>query len=50
MQCALDHGLALRAMGDTMMMLPPLIITREEVDEVFAIKRATFEEAWRRFS
>jgi putrescine aminotransferase len=50
MQYALDHGLALRAMGDTMMMLPPLIVTREQVDEICAIAEATFEAAWEHFS
>ncbi|MFD0849737.1 aminotransferase [Sphingosinicella xenopeptidilytica] len=50
MQWALDNGLALRAMGDTMMLLPPLVVTREQIDEIVDISRATFEAAWRHFS
>src|SRR5579862_107530 len=40
MQHALDHGLALRAMGDTMMLLPPYIVTSEQIDEIFEIARS----------
>lgn len=36
---ALDRGLALRSIGDTMALMPPLIITGEQLDEVFSITR-----------
>lgn len=35
-QLAQDHGLILRAMGDTLALAPPLVITRAEIDEVIA--------------
>ena len=34
---ALDAGLILRATGDTMLLSPPLVISREEIDEVLRI-------------
>lgn len=40
---ALDRGLALRAIGDTMALMPPLTITREQVDDVFAITRQALD-------
>lgn len=36
---ALDRGLALRSIGDTMALMPPLVITGDQLDEVFAITR-----------
>jgi 4-aminobutyrate--pyruvate transaminase len=32
--CAQEHGLIVRAMGDTVALCPPLIITAEEIDEM----------------
>ena len=29
-----DNGLIMRAVGDTMIIAPPLVISREEVDEL----------------
>lgn len=40
---ALDRGLALRAIGDTMALMPPLTITIDQLDEVFAITRAALD-------
>ena len=34
-QCA-DNGLIVRALGDTVAFCPPLIITDEQVDELFS--------------
>ncbi len=34
-----DNGLIMRAVGDTMILSPPLIITREEVDELVTLAR-----------
>ncbi|MCY1225470.1 Putrescine--pyruvate aminotransferase [compost metagenome] len=34
---ALERGLAFRAIGDTMALMPPLIITKDQIDEIFAI-------------
>ena len=34
---ALQRGLALRANGNTMSLMPPLVITRAELDEVFRL-------------
>jgi 4-aminobutyrate--pyruvate transaminase len=45
---ALDHGLIIRELGNTVAFCPPLIITEEEVDELFdRFSRALDEtEAW----
>ena len=40
---ALERGLALRAVGDTMILMPPLVITRDEIDAVFAITRQALD-------
>jgi len=34
-----DSGLVMRAVGDRMIVAPPLIITREQIDEMFALVR-----------
>ena len=34
MERCLDHGLILRALGDTMAFCPPLIVTESDVDEI----------------
>ncbi|HRO60945.1 MAG TPA: aminotransferase class III-fold pyridoxal phosphate-dependent enzyme, partial [Burkholderiaceae bacterium] len=44
-QLALDEGLVVRAMGDTVAFCPPLIITAEQVDEMFD----RFERTLQRF-
>ena len=36
---ALEGGLALRAIGDTMALMPPLIITGDQLDDVFSVTR-----------
>ncbi len=41
---ALDHGLVIRAMGDTIGLCPPLIITASEIDETLGL----FERTLRR--
>ncbi|MNW19630.1 L-Lysine-8-amino-7-oxononanoate aminotransferase [compost metagenome] len=35
-QLALEEGLIVRAMGDSIGLCPPLIITRTELDDLFA--------------
>ena len=45
-QMALDEGLVVRAMGDSIAFCPPLIITEEQVDELFD----RFERALGRFA
>ena len=34
----------MRAVGDTMVIAPPLVITREECDELVARARKTFDD------
>jgi 4-aminobutyrate--pyruvate transaminase len=48
--CALDHGVITRALGDTVNFCPPLIITREEIDELFDGTAKALDDtlAWRR--
>ena len=46
---ALRLGLALRAIRDTMALMPPLVITREQLDSVFAITRQSLDATARRF-
>jgi putrescine aminotransferase len=40
---ALNRGLAFRANGDTMTLMPPLVITKAELDTVFEIARAALD-------
>lgn len=40
---ALKRGLAFRANGDTMSLMPPLIITREQLDTVFDVAREALD-------
>jgi putrescine aminotransferase len=40
---ALSGGLALRAIGDTMALMPPLIITAAQIDEVIGIVRSALD-------
>ncbi|MBS0418371.1 MAG: aminotransferase class III-fold pyridoxal phosphate-dependent enzyme [Proteobacteria bacterium] len=40
---ALARGLALRSIGDTMALMPPLVITEEEIDTVFDITREALD-------
>ena len=45
-QCAqegLSRGLAFRANGDTMALMPPLVMTLEQMDDMFAIVRAALD-------
>lgn len=46
---ALKRGLAFRANGDTMSLMPPLVITREQLDTVFDIAREALDATARRF-
>jgi putrescine aminotransferase len=41
---ALRHGLALRAIGDTMALMPPLVMTRTEMDEMFRLARLALDD------
>jgi putrescine aminotransferase len=38
-QFCFDNGLIMRAVGDTMIIAPPLVISREEVDELVSKAR-----------
>jgi putrescine aminotransferase len=40
---ALEHGLALRSIGDTMALMPPLVVTKDELDFVFDVTRASLD-------
>jgi len=44
---ALRHGMVLRATRDSMMLAPPLVITRDEIDEMVAIVRQSLDETAR---
>ena len=46
---ALKRGLAFRANGDTMSLMPPLVITTEQLDTVFGIAREALDATARRF-
>jgi len=40
---AIDHGLVMRAVGDTMIIAPPLIITEQQIDELIDKTRNTLD-------
>jgi putrescine aminotransferase len=40
---SVEHGLVMRAVGDTMIISPPLVISRDEVDELVSRARATLD-------
>ncbi|HVW70545.1 MAG TPA: aminotransferase [Steroidobacteraceae bacterium] len=44
---ALARGLALRSIGDTMALMPPLVITLEQIDTVFDITREALDATQR---
>lgn len=47
MQCrqiSLGHGLVMRAVGDTLIIAPPLVISRAEIDELIDKARRTLDE------
>ena len=46
---ALKRGLAFRANGDTMSLMPPLVITTEQLDTVFDIAREALDATAHRF-
>jgi len=46
---ALKRGLAFRANGDTMTLMPPLIITDDQFDFVFAVVRESLDATARKF-
>ncbi len=41
---SLRNGLVMRSVGDTMVLSPPLVITRNEIDELFDKARRTLDE------
>ncbi|MFC3149765.1 aspartate aminotransferase family protein [Litoribrevibacter euphylliae] len=41
---ALDQGLILRATGDTMLLSPPLVITKEEIDKVIEMTKNALDK------
>ena len=46
---AIEQGVLLRAMGDTLGFSPPLIISEEEIDFVLASFGAALDQTWERF-
>ena len=40
---AIENGLVMRAVGDTMIIAPPLIITHEQIDELIAKAISTLD-------
>lgn len=46
---ALKRGLALRANGDTMSLMPPLVTTPDQIAEIFAIAREAIDATARHF-
>jgi len=44
-----QHGLVMRAVDDAMILSPPLIISTEQIDELFAIAERSIEETWQLF-
>ncbi|MBW6391630.1 aspartate aminotransferase family protein [Billgrantia antri] len=45
-----DHGLVMRSVGDTMIISPPLVITRAEIDELVRLAREALDETARRLA
>jgi putrescine aminotransferase len=46
---ALRHGLALRSIGDTMALMPPLVITKPQLDFVFEVTLASLDHVAEQF-
>ncbi|MCL7941045.1 aspartate aminotransferase family protein [Halomonas sp. ATCH28] len=44
------RGLVMRSVGDTMIIAPPLVITREQIDELVTLAREALDETARRLS
>jgi putrescine---pyruvate transaminase len=44
---ALTHGLALRSIGDTMALMPPLIVTASDIDAIFERTRKALDDTAR---
>ena len=42
----LENGLVMRAVGDAMVTSPPLVISRDEVDELVTLARRSLDETW----
>ncbi|KXS38778.1 MAG: putrescine aminotransferase [Halomonadaceae bacterium T82-2] len=47
---SLEAGLVMRSVGDTLIISPPLVITRDQIDELVARARRALDEAARRLS
>ncbi|SFH66682.1 aspartate aminotransferase family protein [Modicisalibacter xianhensis] len=43
-----EKGLVMRSVGDTMIISPPLVITREQIDELVALARQALDDTARR--
>ncbi len=43
----LDHGLILRALSDTIAFCPPLVITSDEIEELFKRFTKALDETWK---
>ncbi|MEJ7932459.1 aspartate aminotransferase family protein [Ramlibacter sp. AN1015] len=44
-----ERGLVMRAVGDRMIVAPPLVITRAQIDEMFALIGQVLERTWEQF-
>ncbi|GHA91398.1 aspartate aminotransferase family protein [Modicisalibacter luteus] len=42
-----QHGLVIRSVGDTMIVSPPLVMTREQIDELVALARQALDDTAR---
>jgi putrescine aminotransferase len=40
-----ETGIVMRAVGDTMFLCPPLVITKAEIDELFALVRTSLDKS-----
>jgi len=47
---ALEHGLVMRAVGDDLIICPPLIISTEEIDQLMSCVQAVLDDAIERLS
>ena len=45
---SLSNDLVMRATGDIMLLAPPLIITKEQADEIFTKARKTLDETYQK--
>ena len=46
MNAAHDRGLYMRAIGDRLQLMPPLIITKSEITDLLRIMKEALDDAW----